>query len=71
MYSRDLISAVSDEIIWDTKVDCAAIDISADGGNVTLRGTVGSSWDAREAKRAAERVRGVTSVKNELRCRSM
>jgi osmotically-inducible protein OsmY len=33
---------------------------------VTLRGTVGSFRQKREAKRAAERVRGVTTVNNAL-----
>jgi osmotically-inducible protein OsmY len=36
---------------------------------VTLRGTVGSFREKREAKKAAERVYGVTKVNNELQVR--
>ena len=61
-----LVSYVTDELYWDPKVDNAAVAVSADDGEITLRGTVGSFREKREAKRAAERVYGVTSVKNEL-----
>jgi osmotically-inducible protein OsmY len=57
---------VRDELLWDPKVDSAAIAVSADAGEVTLRGTVGSFRQKREAQKAAERVYGVTSVHNEL-----
>jgi osmotically-inducible protein OsmY len=40
--------------------------VASDGGTVTLRGTVGSFREKREAKKAAERVYGVTKVQNEL-----
>jgi hypothetical protein len=57
---------VTDELFWDPKIDNAGIAVSADDGSVTLRGTVGSFRQKREAKRAAERVYGVTDVNNEL-----
>jgi osmotically-inducible protein OsmY len=57
---------VRDELFWDPKVDSAAIAVSASHGEVTLRGTVGSFRQKREAQKAAERVYGVTSVHNEL-----
>ncbi len=69
MSNEDLISDVTDELFWDPKVDNAAIAVSADGGAVTLRGTVGSSREKREAKKDAERVYGVKSVKNALQVR--
>ena len=63
----DLTADVSDELFWDPKVDSEAIAVSADGGTITLRGTVGSLREKREAKKAAQRVFGVTSVENQLK----
>src|SRR5690348_17015081 len=63
----DLTADVGDELFWDPKVDSAAIAVSADGGTITLRGTVGSLREKREAKKAAQRVFGVTSVDNQLK----
>jgi osmotically-inducible protein OsmY len=69
MSNDDLERSVTDELIWDPKVDNAAIAVSASDGVVTLRGTVGSFRQKREAKQDAERVFGVTSVNNELQVR--
>lgn len=69
MSNTDLERHVNDELLWDPKVDSAAIAVSADHGVVTLRGTVGSFRQKREAKQDAERVYGVKSVKNELEVR--
>src|SRR4051812_15536879 len=63
----DLTADVGDELFWDPKVDSAAIAVSADGGTITLRGTVGSLREKREAKKAAQRVFGVSSVDNQLK----
>jgi osmotically-inducible protein OsmY len=57
---------VTDELFWDPKIDSEGIAVSADDGAVTLRGTVGSFRQKREAKRAAERVYGVINVNNNL-----
>jgi osmotically-inducible protein OsmY len=57
----DLERWVTDELFWDPKVDNAAIALSANDGEVTLRGTVGSFRQKREAQTATERVYGVTS----------
>jgi osmotically-inducible protein OsmY len=70
-WDNDLQGAVSDELFWDPKVDNVAIAVSANDGNITLRGTVGSLREKREAKRAAQRVFGVTSVDNQLQVRLM
>jgi osmotically-inducible protein OsmY len=65
-----LTADVGDELFWDPKVDSEAIAVSADDdGNITLRGTVGSLREKREAKKAAERVFGVMSVDNKLQVR--
>src|SRR6478672_4360433 len=68
---NDLAADVSDELFWDPKVDNTAIAVSADDGKITLRGTVGSLREKREAKKAAERVFGVISVDNQLQVRLM
>src|SRR3954470_6370711 len=62
----ELTAYVNEELFWDPKVDGEAISVSAEGGSITLRGTVGSFRQKREAKKAAERVWGVVSVDNEI-----
>ena len=69
MSNDELTRNVTDELFWDPKVDNAAIAVSADDGMVTLRGTVGSLRQKREAKKDAERVWGVKSVNNDLQVR--
>ena len=66
MTDDELQDWVREELCWDPKVDSAAIAVSASDGEVTLRGTLGSFRQKREAQKAAERVYGVTSVRNEL-----
>jgi osmotically-inducible protein OsmY len=70
-FDTDLTADVSDELFWDPKLDSTAIAVSADDGAITMRGTVGSLREKREAKNAAERVFGVTSVDNKLQVRLM
>ena len=70
-YNDDLTADVSDELFWDPKIDNEAIAASADDGKITLRGTVGSLREKREAKKAAQRVFGVISVDNKLQVRLM
>jgi osmotically-inducible protein OsmY len=69
MSNDQLVGNVTDELLWDPKVDSAAIAVSADNGAVTLRGTVGTFREKREAKQDAERVYGVENVNNELQVR--
>jgi len=71
MSNDDLARYVTDELVWDPKVDSEAIAVSTDGGVVTLRGTVGSYRQKREAKKDAERVYGVKRVDDELQVRIM
>ena len=66
MSNDDVKRYVIDELFYDPKVDNRAIAVSADDGVVTLRGTVGSFREKREAKQDAQRVHGVRDVKNEL-----
>jgi osmotically-inducible protein OsmY len=69
MSNDELVRYVSDELLWEPRIDNVAIAVEADDGVVTLRGTVGTFREKREARAAAERVYGVTSVKNELQVR--
>jgi osmotically-inducible protein OsmY len=66
MSNQTLEQNVNDELLWDPKVDSEAIAVAADDGTVTLRGTVGSFRQKREAQKATERVFGVVDVDNEL-----
>jgi osmotically-inducible protein OsmY len=70
-WDNDLTADVNDELFWDPKVDNAAIAVSAKDGNITLRGTVGSLREKREAFKAAQRVFGVISVDNQLQVRPL
>jgi osmotically-inducible protein OsmY len=69
MTDDELQDWVREELLWDPKVDGAAIAVAATAGEVTLRGTVGSFRQKREAQKVAKRVYGVTSVHNELEVR--
>jgi len=66
MTDAALTLSVKDELFWDPKVDSEQIAVSTDDGTITLRGTVGSFRQKRDAKQAAERVHGVVYVENEL-----
>jgi len=71
MSNEQLERNVSDELVWDPKVDNLAIAVKADDGDVTLRGTVGSFREKREAANAARRVYGVKRVDNDLKVKIM
>jgi osmotically-inducible protein OsmY len=66
MTDEELARSVSDELLWDPKVDDEGVAVSVANGVAMLRGTVGSFHQKREAAKAAERVRGVVSVENEI-----
>jgi osmotically-inducible protein OsmY len=62
----DLELRVVEELSWDPRVDSEAITVTVYDGVVTLAGTVDSVRQKRDAKQAAERVRGVVLVDDEL-----
>jgi osmotically-inducible protein OsmY len=66
MSNEKLAQHVVDELRWDPKVDSDTIAVEAEGGTVTLRGTVGSLRQRREARKATERVYGVVGVIDDL-----
>jgi osmotically-inducible protein OsmY len=69
MTDEALALSVKDELFWDPKVDSEEIAVSADDGTITVRGTIGSFRQKRDAKKAAERVHGVVYVENDLSVR--
>jgi osmotically-inducible protein OsmY len=69
--NNELAADVSDGLPWDPKVNNAAIAVSANDATISLRGTVGSLREKREAKKAAQRVFGVISVDNQLQVKLM
>jgi hypothetical protein len=69
MSDKDVERWVTEELRWDPKLDCNAIAVSANDGEVTLRGTVGSFREKRDAEKSAQRVNGVRTVTNELKVR--
>jgi osmotically-inducible protein OsmY len=66
MTDDQLRSDADDELRWDPKIDAEAIAVAANDGVVTLRGTVGSFREKREATTAVKRVYGTKRVDNQL-----
>ena len=66
MTNDRLRAEVAAELSWDPRVDSTDITVSADGGRVTLHGTVTRFRQKREADNAARRVFGVAAISNFL-----
>jgi len=60
---------VLDEIKWDTRLRASEIGVAVKDGIATLTGFVGSYLEKRAAEAAAQRVRKVKAVANELEVR--
>jgi osmotically-inducible protein OsmY len=71
MSDYDLECSVTEELRWEPKLDSNAIAVSANDGEVTLRGTVASFREKRDAEKTAQRVYGVRYVTNQLRVRPL
>jgi osmotically-inducible protein OsmY len=69
MSDNDVERWVTEELHWDPKLDSKAIAVSANDGAVTLRGTVGSFHEKRDAEKTARRVSGARTVTNDLEVR--
>ena len=63
---QDIQTAVQDELEWTPDVDAAGIGVAVEDGAVTLSGEVDNYAERLAAKRAALRVRGVTTVVDDL-----
>jgi len=66
MTDAELRRQVAAELSWDPRVDNEVIEVSADSGTVTLRGTVDNLRQKRAGSKATARVRGVIRVADEL-----
>lgn len=64
--SDRIVEQVNERLTDDGRVDATRISVSADGGEVTLAGTVESRMQKRRAEDVAESVRGVRDVHNRL-----
>ncbi len=64
--NAELQRDVLDELLSDPTVNAANIQVAADHGAVTLGGSIASYTEKWQAKRAAQRVRGVISTINDL-----
>jgi osmotically-inducible protein OsmY len=61
---------VNDRLTDDWKVDASSIEVTVEGGEVTLTGEVESREAKRHAEDCVENVSGVTHVQNNLRVKS-
>ncbi len=66
MTDGDLQAIVTAELVWEPRVESDDIAVFAEGGVVTLRGTVSSLTEKHRAQNAAQRVHGVCVVSNHL-----
>jgi osmotically-inducible protein OsmY len=57
---------VLDELKWEPSINAAHIGVSVKDGIVTVSGHVDSYWERFMAERAANRVRGVKAIANEI-----
>jgi len=62
----DLRDAVQEELSWDPRVDDSRIRVAAKNAAIVLSGSVESYRQKRAAVRAAERIRGVKAVADEI-----
>jgi hypothetical protein len=63
---KELAKRVKDALEGESKIQAAAIDVTATEGKVTLWGTAASVDERNRATRAAYRVQGVVDVENKL-----
>jgi osmotically-inducible protein OsmY len=66
---EDIQHDVLDELEWDARVEPNEISVIVKNGVVTLTGWVDSFVQKGSAERAAQRVRGVTAVMNDIEVR--
>jgi osmotically-inducible protein OsmY len=64
---KQLQQAVLDELAWTPSVTSSHIGVTANNGVVTLSGHVPNFWEKRAAEKAAQKVRGVRAVAEEIK----
>ena len=65
-WNEDLADEVVEQLDSDPSIDNSAIAVSADDGEITLRGTVGSEREKEAASNIAASTFGVVAVNNQL-----
>ena len=66
MTDKQLQQAVMDELDWEPSVDASHIGVTASNGVITLSGHVPTYWAKRTTEKAAQRVRGVKAIVEEI-----
>jgi osmotically-inducible protein OsmY len=66
MNDKQIQQAVIDELDWEPSVHAGHIGVTASNGVVTLSGHVPTYWEKRTAERAAQRVKGVKAIVEEI-----
>lgn len=66
---KQLKQSVLDELKWEPSVNAAHIGVTTKDGVVTLMGHVESYWEKSAAEKAAQRVKGVKAVAEEIEVR--
>lgn len=67
--NAELERDVLDELLWDPSINVANVEVAADRGTVTLRGSIASYTEKLAAEHDTRRVRGVVFVVDELEIR--
>jgi osmotically-inducible protein OsmY len=67
--NAELQRDVLDELLWDPSINVANVEVAADRGTVTLRGSIASYTEKLTAERDARHVLGVLSVLDQLEVR--
>lgn len=65
--NKELARRVKQALEGEGKIQAAAIDVTADGGKVTLWGTAATEAERTLAASVATRVEGVTAVDNQMK----
>ncbi|HLG58332.1 MAG TPA: BON domain-containing protein [Vicinamibacterales bacterium] len=69
MTDGELLEQIEDALDWEPSIDVSDVDVTVDGGVVTLRGDVGSYAEKQAAERVVLSVYGVGGVANDLKVR--
>jgi osmotically-inducible protein OsmY len=62
----ELKGTIDTLLLWNSAIDSTGIESAVEAGIVTLRGTVPTYWEARQAEKLAQDLSGVLEVVNEL-----
>jgi osmotically-inducible protein OsmY len=62
----ELKGTIDTLLLWNSAIDSTRIESAVEAGIVTLRGTVPTYWEARQAEKLAQDLSGVLEVVNEL-----